>query len=50
MKKNKCCLCEKEFKGFGNNPDPLNKQGRCCDECNLLKVIPKRLEEIRKKR
>lgn len=29
----KCCLCGNEFKGFGNNPDPLMTTGRCCDVC-----------------
>ena len=24
----------KKFKGKGNNPWPLKKEGRCCDECN----------------
>ncbi len=38
----KCCLCNKEFKGFGNNAKPL-KNGICCDECNTYKVIPTRI-------
>ena len=31
-----CCLCGKEFEGYGNNPYPLVKDegARCCDECN----------------
>ena len=29
-----CCICGKKFKGYGNNPDPLRKEGVCCDECN----------------
>ena len=31
-----CCICGKEFKGYGNNPYPVNKEegARCCDECN----------------
>ena len=37
----KCCLCGKEFTGYGNNPYPLVKEqgARCCDECNEI-VIP----------
>ena len=40
----KCCLC----KGFlnskwGNNPAPLRKRGKCCDACNMDKVIPARM-------
>ena len=42
-----CCLCECEFEGYGNNPEPLceAKFGRCCNDCNA-KVITKRLEEL----
>ncbi|MGM9543570.1 MAG: hypothetical protein ACI3T9_01170 [Romboutsia timonensis] len=40
-----CCICGKEFIGYGNNPDPVKKEGRCCDDCNSTKVIPARLEE-----
>ena len=29
-----CCICGKKFKGHGHNPDPLKKEGRCCDERN----------------
>jgi len=53
----KCCICGKEIKGYGNNPDGaawLNPDGsverpkfsegeRCCDECNWKFVIPGRL-------
>ena len=44
-KKYRCCLCGKEFEGWGNNPWPLalNEEERCCDECNDTKVIPARL-------
>ena len=27
----------------GNNAEPI-KSGRCCDECNMIFVIPARLE------
>lgn len=30
----KCCLCGNEIKGYGNNPEPLTDEGRCCDACN----------------
>lgn len=43
----KCCLCGKKIKGYGNNASPLNN-GECCDECNTIKVIPKRLEIMAK--
>ena len=42
--KNTCILCGKEFKGYGNNPAPLKKEGVACNECNLNKVIPARLK------
>lgn len=42
----KCCLCGKECTGYGNNPEPLAKEGRCCDKCNSTKVIPARLDKL----
>jgi hypothetical protein len=39
-----CSLCGEPFIGMGNNPEPLkNDQERCCDDCNLNKVIPARI-------
>ena len=39
-----CCLCKKkDTVGYGNNPFPLKKKGKCCDECNSTKVIPARI-------
>ena len=40
-----CCICGKEILGYGNNPYPLKKEGRCCDECNLL-VIQARMNGV----
>jgi hypothetical protein len=54
----KCCLCNKEiekqidprdgkvFWDQGNNAEPL-ADGRCCGECNTMKVIPERLRRYR---
>ena len=39
----KCCFCEKDRKGFGNNAQPLMESQNCCDDCNLERVIPARL-------
>ena len=41
-----CVLCEKSFIGYGNNPAPLNTSdgAKCCDGCNVTKVIPARLD------
>lgn len=34
-----CCICGEEFIGFGNNPDPIKKEGRCCDICNNRVIL-----------
>jgi len=39
----KCCICGKEFMGYGNNPYPIKNQGECCRRCNWTVVIPERL-------
>ena len=44
-KRNDCCICEYEIEGYGNNPDPVREDGRCCDKCNAEKVIPARIME-----
>lgn len=38
-----CCICGKEFDGYGNNPYPVKDKGCCCDECNANAVIPARI-------
>ena len=38
----KCSICGKEINGKGNNPAPLQR-GKCCDECNIKKVMPIRM-------
>lgn len=46
-----CCICHKEFTGWGNNPDPYKPEDgndSCCDECNMNFVIPARISEIAK--
>ena len=48
-----CCLCKKKIKAKGtwnqgNNAEPLQK-GRCCDECNITKVIPSRLNNFQRR-
>jgi len=32
---------------LGNNAQPINN-GRCCDKCNAEKVIPARIEMVRR--
>lgn len=43
-----CCICGKEFEGWGNNPYPVVKDedARCCDDCNAMYVIPARIEAL----
>ena len=49
-----CCICGKEFTGWGNNPDPItdadgnlfDENDCCCDDCNNNVVIPARLIEF----
>ena len=44
-----CCICGKEFIGWGNNPYPITDEEDevCCDECNYSEVLPARLERLR---
>ena len=42
---NGCSICGDDFEGMGNNPDPIN-DGRCCDKCDCLVVIPARLMQL----
>lgn len=49
-----CCICNKEFEGFGNNPYPLcvpntlkdASEQRCCDLCNENYVISARILQM----
>lgn len=43
-----CVICEKEYAGYGHNPQPLAEIGRACDSCNAL-VISARIAQITKK-
>lgn len=43
-----CCLCNRIFIGWGNNPEPLKDSGVCCSVCDETKVIPARIEQYRK--
>ena len=42
-----CCFCGLPFYGYGNNAEPVIKNGVCCDECNLKKVIPARMKLLK---
>ena len=41
-----CVLCTGKFYGYGNNPQPLAKRGRCCNSCNAQFVVPVRLKRL----
>lgn len=34
LPEHKCSLCGKTFRGYVNNPRPLDIKGVVCDECN----------------
>ncbi len=40
----KCVLCGGDYKGYGNNPEPVKpySDGQCCDKCNWEVVLPAR--------
>ena len=42
----RCCICGEVYWGEGNNPEPYKQVGKCCDNCNLVYVIPARLKQI----
>ena len=51
MAKKICCICGKEFNGYGNNPEPVmpgtdshGKENCCCDWCNLWVVLAARTD------
>lgn len=43
-----CCICSSTIggMGYGHNPRPVKDEGRCCDMCNGLHVIPARIEAM----
>jgi len=49
-----CSLCDMNIDiepktkwKYGHNPAPLGKEGdRCCSTCNMMKVIPARLNQL----
>ena len=45
-----CCICGKPYRGFGNNPEPVKSEGRCCDDCNRAVVLKARIHELKRER
>lgn len=46
LKQKTCIICKQKFKGYGNNPRPLENSGVCCDFCNVFEVIPARMRWV----
>ena len=45
-----CVICGKTIlQEWGNNPNPIKKGGKCCNACNMQKVIPARIFGVIKK-
>ena len=35
-----CVICNKTITGQrGNNPQPVKKEGKCCDNCNVYVIM-----------
>ncbi len=45
---NVCSICNNKFKGIGNSPKPVKKEGVCCDDCSFRVVAPARIEAIKR--
>lgn len=45
-----CCICGKPYRGYGNNPEPVKSEGRCCDECNKTIVLRAKVRELKRVR
>lgn len=44
-----CCICGKEFTGYGHSPHPvMDGDLECCDWCNARVVLPRRAELSKK--
>lgn len=41
----RCVICNINISGHSNNADPV-ASGRCCDNCNIEKVIPARIQTL----
>lgn len=44
-KEGNCALCNQKYSDYGNNGDPVS-DGRVCDACNTVSVIPARFEAL----
>lgn len=46
----RCCICGKEFEGYGYNPYPVRKDGLCCRTCNYNVILPERFRRMEEER
>ena len=44
-----CSICGKNYEGYGNNAQPVNN-GKCFDECNITRVVPRRFQDAKNRR
>ena len=46
--KKTCCICGKEFEGWGNDPWPVvtDEDAVCCDNCDMTVVLSARVNEM----
>ena len=41
-----CSICKNDVRDkYGHNAQPINN-GRCCENCNYMFVIPKRIKDM----
>lgn len=45
----KCSICGKNYEGYGNNAQPINN-GRCCDDCTITIVVPRRIQDYKNRK
>jgi hypothetical protein len=46
MTENHCVICGNVYEGHGHNPSPIKEEGRCCEACNAIHVIPLRISRF----
>lgn len=46
MTENHCVICGNVYEGYGHNPSPVKEEGRCCEACNAIHVIPLRISNF----
>lgn len=49
-KKEKCCICGKGIKGYGDNPYPVRTEGQCCRYCNYTVVLSERIKLLKQEK